>query len=109
MAHPFPGISLPLNAGRVTNPPLPDENTRNTGKAGAKSIPPTKSAHVTELAHGELVEPSVPQCNRIINLNPPFNPSFRRKPESRKSPGKERAGYRGFWIPAFAGTTVVWE
>ena len=34
-------------------------------------------------------------------------PSFRRKPESRKSPGKERTGYRWFWIPAFAGTTVL--
>ena len=22
-------------------------------------------------------------------------------------PGKERAGYRAFWIPAFAGTTVA--
>ncbi len=37
----------------------------------------------------------------------PKQPSFRRKPESRKSPGKERAGYGGFWIPAFAGTTVL--
>ena len=36
----------------------------------------------------------------------PKQPSFRRKPESRKSSGKEPAGYRGFWIPAFAGTTV---
>ena len=37
--------------------------------------------------------------------NPLKQPSFRRKPESRKSPGKERSGYREFWIPAFAGTT----
>ena len=36
----------------------------------------------------------------------PRQPSFRRKSESRKSPGKGRAGYRGFWIPAKAGTTV---
>ena len=42
----------------------------------------------------------------IPNAKPP---SFRRKPESRKSPGKERAGYREFWIPAFAGTTVAWN
>ena len=40
-------------------------------------------------------------------LGQPKEPSFRRKPESRKSPGKERAGYRAFWIPAFAGTTVL--
>ena len=26
MAHPFSGISLPLNAGRVINPPLPANN-----------------------------------------------------------------------------------
>ena len=38
------------------------------------------------------------------------NPSNRRSGESRNPgnpPGKERAGYRGFWIPAFAGTTVL--
>ena len=38
---------------------------------------------------------------------PAITPSFRRKPEPRKSPGKARAAYRGFWIPAFAGTTVT--
>ena len=38
------------------------------------------------------------------------NPSNRRSGESRNpgNPhGKERDGYRAFWIPAFAGTTVL--
>ncbi len=39
--------------------------------------------------------------------HPSKQPSFRRKPESRKSPVKERTGYQAFWIPAFAGTTVL--
>ena len=52
-----------------------------------------------------------PYTNKIPTtpVIPVIEPSFRRKPESRKSPGKERAGYRGFWIPAFAGTTVAWN
>ncbi len=49
------------------------------------------------------------QGNRpLTRATQPKQPSFRRKPESRKSPGKEWAGYKGFWIPAFAGTTVAY-
>ena len=39
------------------------------------------------------------------------HPGNRRSGESRNPgnpTGKERAGYRGFWIPAFAGTTGLW-
>ena len=68
---------LAPETGRVTNPPLP----ANVAWPGKK--------------------------HRIQPRQSPKQPSFRRKPESRKSPGKERAGYRGFWIPAFAGTTVL--
>ena len=49
-----------------------------------------------------------PGQSRLNQVNHSIKPSFRLKPESRKSPGKECAGYRGFWIPAFAGTTVAW-
>ena len=61
-----------------------------------------------------MVQPVPEPGNRILiramrlnrdSVGNPMQPSFRRKPESRKSPGKERAGYEEFWIPAFAGTT----
>ena len=40
--------------------------------------------------------------------NRSINPSFRRKPESRTLCNRP-ALFRGIsWIPAFAGTTVVW-
>ena len=55
------------------------------------------------------------QGNRIINRQP-IAPSFR-PPHNTVVPAKagiqeiprikERAGYIGFWIPAFAGTTVT--
>ena len=54
--------------------------------------------------------PAIPVINPPV-ITPSFpviTPSFRRKPESRKSPEKSEAANRGFWIPAFAGTTVVW-
>ena len=113
---PFRKMTWPWRVGRVRNPPLPGAMPTPahpltipgpgqpilTGPApGTTSPPGTISAPGTKSAHGELVEPSTLQGNHSIK------PSFRRKPESRKSPGKERVGYRGFWIPAFAGTTVA--
>ena len=119
---------------RITTPPAPGKEHHpalaipTTGQSVMVSRPPLMAPlhplmaalyplMVAQSAHGPLYPLMVSRSNHPIpilrpahheraQVGQPKQPSFRRKPESRKSPGKERAGYRGFWIPAFAGTTV---
>ena len=62
-------------------------------------------------AHHERILLLVLTLHRPGIFNKAIASQTRRSGESRNPgnpPGKERAGYRAFWIPAGAGTTAAW-
>ena len=45
---------------------------------------------------------------RAVQVNHAINTVVPAKAGIQEIPGEKQAGYREFWIPAFAGTTVAW-